>query len=119
MKVDVFVGTEHVPMGLKAGTLVDLKLVTGKTVAPRGRTLYATSPVAAGVEVALVAPVEKPAHPEAAVRVQLLAAKDLAAKIEKARDQIVDVVERQPDGVVASKKKAVTLRIELPGVGKK
>src|SRR5262245_62160233 len=113
LKVQVLLATEHVPKGLKAGNRVDLKMVTGKTVGPKGLNVYATSLVAADVEVASVAPVDKPATPEAAVRVQLMVAKDMAGKVEKTRDRMVTVVERQGDGSVESKMKPVTLRLEL------
>src|ERR1700752_3984439 len=76
VKVEVLLATEHVPKDLKAGTRVDLKMVTGKTAAPNGLTVYSGSLVAANVEVASVAPVDKPATPEAAVRVKLLVSKD-------------------------------------------
>jgi hypothetical protein len=119
VKVAVLLATEHVPEGLKAGTRVDLKMVTGKTVAPKGLTVYKTSLVAADVEVASIAPVDKPATPEGAVRVQLLVAKDMAEKVEKTRDHMVMVVEAKGDGTVERKMKPVTLRLELPTPDKK
>src|SRR4051794_17954611 len=73
-KVEVLLAKEHVPDGLKEGTRVDLKMVTGKTVGPKGLTLYSASLVAADVEVASVAAVDKPATLEGAMRVQLLVA---------------------------------------------
>jgi hypothetical protein len=119
VKVEVLLATQHVPKGLKAGTRVDLKMVMGKTVGPRGLTLYRARLVAAGVEVASVARVDKPATPEAAVRVQLLVAKDMAGKVQKTRDHMVTVIERQADGSVERKRKPVTLRLELPKPDKK
>jgi hypothetical protein len=119
VKVEVLLATEHVPKDLKAGTRVDLKMVTGKTVGPNGLTVYRASLVAADLEVASVTRVEKPATPEVAVRVQLLVAKDTAAKVEKTRDHIVTVVERQGDGSVVRKMIPVTLRLELPKADKK
>src|SRR5215831_1220548 len=47
-----------------------------------GLTAYTAPLVAADVEVASVAPVDKPAAPEAAVRVQLLVARDMAGKVQ-------------------------------------
>ncbi len=119
VKVEVLLATEHTPKDLKAGTRVDLKLVTGKTVGPRGLTLYRTSLVVADVEAASVTTVDKPATPEAAVRVQLLVGKDMAEKVEKTRDRMVTVIEPQKDGGVVSKMKPVTLRLELPKPDKK
>ena len=119
VKVEVLLATEHLPKGLKAGTRVDLKMVTGKTVGPRNLTDYNTSPVAADLEVAEVTTVEKPANPEAAVRVQLLVGKDLAEKVKKIRDEVVSVVERKGDGTVVRKMKPVTLRLELSKPEKK
>lgn len=119
MKVEVLLATEHVPNDLKAGTRVDLNMVTGKTVGPNGLTAYRIQPVAADLEVASVKAVDKPATPEAAVRVQLLVAKDMAAKVEKTRDHMVTVVETQADGTVVRKMKPVTLRLELPKPDKK
>jgi hypothetical protein len=119
VKVEILLATEHLPDGLKEGTRVDLKMVTGKTVAPRGLTLYNTSLVAADVEVASVTTVEKPETPEAAVKVQLLVPKDLAEKVEKIRDKKVTVVESQGNGTVERKQKPVTLRLELPKSDKK
>jgi hypothetical protein len=63
--------------------------------------------------------VEKPATPEAAVRVQLLVAKAMAGKVEKMRDHMVTRVERQGDGSVVRKKTPVTLRLEMPKPDKK
>jgi hypothetical protein len=114
VKVEVLLATEHVLEGLKAGTRVDLKLVTGKTVGPKGRTVYSARLVAADVEVASVAAADKPASPEAAVRVQLLVSKEKGDKVKKTRDHLVTVVERQGDGSVKRKMKPVTLRLELP-----
>jgi hypothetical protein len=119
VKVEVLLATEHVPKGLKAGTRVDLKMVTGKTVGPNGLTVYTAPLVAADVEVASVALVDKPATLEAAVRVQLLVAKDVAGKVEKTRDHTVAVIERRDDGSVERKMKPVTLRLELPKSDKK
>lgn len=114
VKVEVLLATEHVPRGLKAGTRADLKMVTGKTVAPRGRTVYTTAVVVPNVEVVSVASVDRPATPEAAVRVQLLLARDMARKVEKVRDHMVTVVERQRDKSTRSIKKPIPLRLELP-----
>jgi hypothetical protein len=119
VRVEVLLATEHVPKDLKAGTRVDLKMVMGKTVAPNGLTIYNTSLVAAAIEVASVALVEKPAAPEAAVRVHLLVAKDRAEKVEKTREHLVTVRERQADGSVLSQKKPVILRLELPKLDNK
>ena len=119
VKVEVLLATEHVPKDLKVGTRLDLKMVTGKTVGPRGLTLYTAPLVAADVEVASVTPVDKPATPEAAVRVQLLVPKDMAEKVEKTRDRMVTVVERLGNGGVERKMKPVTLRLELPKPDKK
>jgi hypothetical protein len=118
VKVQLLLATEHVPKGLKPGTRVHLMMVTGKTVTPNGVTAYTTSLVAVDVEVASVEPVDKPATLEAAVRVQLLVAKDLAGKIERTRDRMMTVVE-QADGSVATKMKPVTLRLELSTPDKK
>ncbi len=119
VKVEVLLATEHVPQGLKAGTRVHLKMVTGKTVGPKRLTLYRTLLVAGDIEVASVALVEKPATPEAAVRVQLLVPKAMAGKVEQTRDHMVTVVERQGDGSVLRKRKLVTLRLEMPKPDKK
>ena len=119
VKVEVLLATEHVPEGLKAGTRVDLKMVTGKTVGPKGLTAYTTSLVAPDVEVVAVRTVDKPVTPEAAVWVQLLVAKDTAGRVEKTRDHMVTVVEREADGSVVRRMKPVTLRLELPKPDKK
>src|SRR5262249_19826639 len=66
VEVEVHLATEHVPTGLRAGARVDLKMVTGKTIRPKGLTVYKAGLVAAGLEVASVAPVDQPATPEAA-----------------------------------------------------
>lgn len=115
VKVDVFLATEHVPKDLDAGTRVDVKIVTGKTVNPKGQTLYQAVLVAKEVEVFSVLSWEKPlnskavawkkllmpkdvAEKEAAAWVTLLVPKDVAEKVEKAR---------------GAKEKPVTLRLEL------
>ena len=119
VKVDVLLATEHEHKGLRAGTRLDLKMVAGKTVGPNGLTIYNAPLVAADVEVASVELVDKPENSEAAVRVQLLVPKDLAGKVEKTRDRMVTVAERQADGSVERKLKPVTLRLELPKPAKK
>jgi hypothetical protein len=119
VKVDVLLADEHVPKGLKAGTRADLKMVQGKTSTPNGLTMYRSSLVAADVEVASIDTVDKPATPEGAVKVQLLVSKDVAEKIVKTRDRLVTVIERKVDGVAETKKKPVTLRLELVMAEKK
>jgi hypothetical protein len=113
VKVDVLLSEENVPKGLKAGNRVDLKMVTGKSITPKGVVSLNTVPVAPDLEVASVTNVEKPATPLAAVKVQLLVPKDLAAKVEKTRDRMVSVVERTKDGGVVRKMIPVILRLEL------
>ena len=114
VKVEINLATEHMIKDLKAGARVDLKMVMGKTTSPKGLTVYNTAMVAANVEVAKIEQVEKPETPEGAVKVQLLVNKDLAAKVEKARDTLVTVVEGRE-----SKMKPVPLRLELPMPAKK
>ena len=70
-------------------------------------------------KVGAVAPMDKAATPETLVRVQLLVAKGRAGKIQKARDHIVTVVERQGDGTVVRKMIPVALRLELSNSDKK
>jgi len=48
-----------------------------------------------------------------------MVAKDKAGKVEKIRDQMVTVVEREADGSVVNKMKPVTFRLELPKPDKK
>jgi hypothetical protein len=119
VKVEVLLATEHVPEGLKAGTRVNLMMVTGKTVTPKGQVAYTTGAVALDIEIASVEKVDKPATPEAAVKVNLLMPKDTSAKVEKARDQMVMTFERQADGTIVRKMKPITLRLELPKADKK
>jgi hypothetical protein len=119
VKVEIFLATEHVPKDVKAKTRVDLKMVTGKTVAPNGFTVYRASLVAANVEVASVTAVEKPVTPEGAMRVELLVDKGLASKIEKTRDHMVTVRERLGNGTSVRNTKPVTLRLELSTADKK
>jgi hypothetical protein len=119
VKVVAFFAAEHVPVGLKAGTRVDLKVVVGKTVSPRGLVAYNTTTLVADIEVASVTPVEKPDTPDKAVKVELLVPKGQAERVEKTRDHLVTVIETVSGGTPERKTKPVTLRLELPEPGKK
>jgi hypothetical protein len=110
--VEVYVATEHVPTGLKPGAAVDLKVVSGKTVAPTGRVSYNTTTLAPDAEVASVTPVEKPQALERAVRVELRVTKGQAAAIERAKARLVTSVETTPGGRTKAEKKPVTFRLE-------
>jgi hypothetical protein len=113
VKAELSLSAEHVPADLKAGTRVDLKVVTGKTVAPNGRTLYRTFTSVADVEVGSVTKVEKPTNPEEAVKVELLVTKEQAGKIDELKKREATRVEKAPGGGVTTKKAPLTLRLEL------
>ena len=119
VKVEVFLATEHVPKDLKPGTRVDLKIVLSKRIGGNGLPVYTAGSIAAGLEVASVSSVEKPADREAAVRVHLLVPKDMAGEVETARDGKVTVVKQRTDGSVETSQKRNTLRLELPKPDKK
>jgi hypothetical protein len=110
-KVEVAFAAEHVPADLKAGARVDLLRVDGKTAAGR-MVLYRTAVVVPNVEVASVTRAEKPKEPEQAVKVELLATKEQAALIEKAKRALVTVVENRPGAPPETKRRPVTLRLE-------
>jgi hypothetical protein len=112
VKVEVAFAAEHVPADLKAGARVDLLRVDGKTAAS-GKVLYRTAAVVPNVEVASVTrAAEKPKEPEQAVKVELLATKEQAALIEKAKRTLVTVVETRPGAPPQTKRRPVTLRLE-------
>jgi hypothetical protein len=110
--IEVYFATEHVSESLKAGAQVDLKRVSGKTVTPNGKVTYSTDTLASNIEVASITIVEKPKSPEQAVKVELRVTKDQAAKIERAKTQLVTTMETAADGRVESKKKPITFRLE-------
>jgi hypothetical protein len=111
-KVEVSLASEHVPADLKAGARVDLLRVDGKTAAGRV-VLYRTTTVVPNIEVASVTrAAEKPKEPEQAVKVELLATKEQAALIEKAKRTLVTVVETRPGAPPETKRRPVTLRLE-------
>jgi hypothetical protein len=110
-KVELSFATEHVPAGLKAGAKVDLMMVNGRSVTPAGQVSYTTSTVAGSAEVASVTPVDKPATPEQAVKVELRVTKDQAARIERLKAQKVKTVETTAQGRV-EKTVPVTFRLE-------
>jgi hypothetical protein len=71
VNVEVWLATEHVPKDLKAGMMVDLSWVRGKTQTSGGVVSYSTSVVTRGCEVVSVTHVEKPKEPEQAVKVEI------------------------------------------------
>jgi hypothetical protein len=118
-KVEPSLAAEHVPNGLKAGTRVDLNMVTATTIRANGFVAYSTTALAPDVEVTSVTKLEKPKAPEEAVKVELLVTKEQAARIEKAKAQLVTVVERVPGGKPKTTQKSVPLRLEVPKPDKK
>jgi hypothetical protein len=112
VKVEVAFAAEHVPADLKAGARVDLQRVDGKTATGKV-VLYRTAIVVPDIEVASVTrAAEKPKDPEQAVKVELLATKEQAALIEKAKRALVTVVETRPGAPPETQRRPVTLRLE-------
>src|SRR5262245_58883371 len=64
--VSVSLAAENVPSGLKAGDSVRVLGVTGKTVAPNGRTIYRTLNIVDNATVVSVKSDPKPPTPEQA-----------------------------------------------------
>jgi hypothetical protein len=117
--VVVYFASEHVPVGLKAGTRVDLMRVEGKSVTPSGKVSYTTNGLAQDIEVVSVTTVEKPKVPEQAVKVELRVTKADAATIEKAKARLVTVTEATSDGQTKTERRPVPLRLEPTKPGKK
>ena len=111
--VEVYFASEHVPVGLKAGSRVDLMRVDGKSVTPSGKVSYTTTRLAQDIEVVSVTKVEKPKGPEQAVKVELRVTKAHAATIETAKARLVTVTETTSDGQTKTERRRVPLRLEL------
>jgi uncharacterized lipoprotein len=118
-KVEVYLATEHVPEGLKAGDMVTLFRVNAKNVTPGGKVSYVTVPMAANLEVVSVKKMEKPKRPEQAVKVELRVSKEQAEKIEQVKAVLITSREMKPDGSVETTQKPVTFRLEPTPVEKK
>ena len=84
-----------------------------------GKTLYRTSTLARNLEVIAVKPVAKPQDPEHAIRVNLRVSPADAARIERIKKRVVNVVQTGPGGKPQTKRKAVTLRLERSAPAKK
>lgn len=111
--VEIFLATEHVPAGLKAGATVDVKRVDGKSVTPAGIVSYTTSTLVSNIVVASITPVEHPKSPELAIKVELRVTKAQAVTIERTKTLLVRVSETTPDGGVKTVKKPAPFRLEL------
>jgi hypothetical protein len=112
VKVEIHLSAEHAPEGLKAGARANLRFVTSSTRTKTGRAVHSTRPLVDDVEVAAVKREEKPADPARAVLVELSVTKAQAEKVEKAKEQVVTVVESE-GGKVVTKKRPIPLRLEL------
>lgn len=109
--VEIFLTPEHIPENLKSGDKIDLKLVTGKAGVGK-RTLYMSQTMAAGLEVKKVSKMEKPDEHGRSIRVELVAAATAAKTIEKAKAQLVTVVETVPGQGTTTSMRPVPFRLE-------
>lgn len=109
--VELFLMPEHIPENLKAGDKIDLKMVTGKAGVGK-RTLYMSQTMAAGLEVKKVSRMEKPDEHGRSIRVELVAAAMATKTIEKAKAQLVTVVETVPGQGTTTTMRPVPFRLE-------
>jgi len=118
-KVELYFASENVVAGLKAGNRVDLKRLAGRSITPSGKISVVTNTIALDLEVASISQIEKPKSPEQAVKVELKATKIQAARIERAKAQLVTIMETDSDGTVKTTMKPVTLLLDLTEEKKK
>jgi hypothetical protein len=111
VNVEVWLATEHVPADEKAGMVVDLSRVQGKTQTGTGLVSYSTAVVTRGCEVVSVLHADKPKEPEQAVKVELSVTKGQAKLIEAVKSRLVTVVESE-GGKSETTRKPATLRLE-------
>ncbi|MBU6293285.1 MAG: hypothetical protein KJS91_01265 [Planctomycetes bacterium] len=109
--IELFLMPEHIPENLKAGDKIDLKMVTGKAGVGK-RTLYMSQTMAADLEVKKVSRMEKPDEHGRSIRVELVAAAMATKTIEKAKAQLVTVVETVPGQGTTTKMRPVPFRLE-------
>lgn len=114
VNVDVFLAKEHVPAGLKAGTLVDLTFVAGKTVTAKGRVSYMTKKVAPSVIVVSIAPAKKPKSPEYPILATLSVTQKQLPLIERMKTRSFTVSETKPGGGIETKQMFAVWRLEIP-----
>lgn len=109
--VEIFLTPEHIPENLKSGDKIDLKMVTGKAGVGK-RALYMSQTMAAGLEVKKVSKLEKPDEHGRSIRVELVASATAAKNIEKAKAQLVTVVETIPGEGTTTARRPVPFRLE-------
>ncbi len=118
-KVEIFLATEHVPAGLKAGAIVNLHSVSGKVVTRRGQVHYTTNLITKGCEVVSSTPIDKPKDSEQAVKVELRVTIYQSSLIEATKKRLVTVIETTSGRKKETVQKPVTLRLEMPPAEKK
>ena len=109
--IEIFLAPEHIPENLKAGDKIDLKMVTGKAGVGK-RALYMSQTMAGGLEVKKVSRMEKPDEHGRSIRVELAAPATAAKTIEKAKAQLVTVVETVPGQGSTTSLRPVPFRLE-------
>lgn len=109
--VEILLGAEHSPEGLKSGDKVDLKIVTGKAGIGK-RTIYMTQTIAVGLEVRRLVMLEKPDEHGRSIRVELTATAAQAKTVEKAKAQVATLVETVPGEGTTTARRPVPFRIE-------
>lgn len=107
--VEVFFAAENVPAGLKAGDKVSLHRLDGRSVTPSGKVSQTTTMLVPNAEVVSVKTVEKPKTPDLAVKIELRVKKSQARIVERAKTQLVNVMETSSGGNTKVVKKPVTL----------
>jgi hypothetical protein len=110
--VDIMLAAEHIPEGLKSGDKINLKIVTGKAGTGK-RSIYMTQNMATGLEVKRVSILEKPDEHGRSIRVELTVTSAQAKTLEKAKAQVITVIETVPGEGTTTGRKPVPFRIEL------
>ncbi len=111
--VEVYFARENVPAEVKTGSRVHLLRLDGRTVTRTGKVSQTTTILASNVVAESVTMVEKPASPEQAVKVVLRVKKNQLRTVERAKTQMVTVMETDSDGNRKTVKKPVTLLLEI------
>ncbi len=96
--VEVYFARENVPAEVKTGSRVHLLRLDGRTVTRTGKVSQTTTILASNVVAESVTMVEKPASPEQAVKVVLRVKKIQLRTVERAKTQMVTVMETDSDG---------------------
>lgn len=111
--------TSQIPEDLKAGSVVNLVTITGRTVSANGLVSTNSSIIVPNLEVVAVKQLAKAQDKDQAVEVEFKTTRKQAQTIQKAKTTMVNIVESVPGGKPEMKKVPLPLKLEYVKPGKK